>query len=1666
MVDHNVALGQAANLLLGYRADWNPSSESSSPFFSAPQPGLVQTPLSVEGVSPGDWGDPSITLHDTPESVLSSMYDFVVLPDPDGVSGAGFGSGALLSRNADRAGALAQLQGQFGIDFGVAGQGYALVEVRRDTRTATHAAFVHGVQTMPEGQTFAGSVLPRAMLRLPAAGRVPRLGFTLQGGGEAGEYLDFFAQHGTHFVSAVGVGDRILQVFAYDADQWKQLRSDFAGSPGSLQGPYVAQAFSYYTRPLTSDGYGNAAQIGAVTIASRDPAFAQSIAGGAWMDPDWAKTNSILTPWLTPGLRLDAFVQVVPIHVSMSPLSLAMPQDRQIAARRVFRAGMAAIYGSYVQPSFPGAPDPEFGGVYPASRTGLLSMLATPTISTFVQRFDLGALKLAVPQIVQQFSLVSSLMEWRGGPAGVTLPGSSVRLLAGIMNVVPPADGSVPVVTVSDDAFPTLVLGCGAFLGALFLSNTSGTGVRLVADGIVYERGPVQGDGRYTAVAAGDVFTPPAVAQLQPAAASLSAAVAASSALLDVWQAMAPTTQVRTLVNLLEWIAGLVPEGCADAGLLQVRLDALYLARAGAALMGNATRQVPKLRYAAYQPAVDAISTLTRQISGDIAGYQDQIRQRKIAEALITGLEHIDQNVVATGTLLLRYVQACATYQQQLADSYGDIVAQDKASVASNQAAMATLESQVDDQRRVVANAIDAYVRAIGSAEIDAIVKMSFSIASSIFMAGFSVAILDGMGADAEEAEELANSVNTIQKMMDLYAAVESLATAVAGGSSLSAADAVFSQLGPGAAGVPGSLQWDELRARMKAALQKGPGLPEQQDVLAEVDILVARGQALVEVQTATATLLGEIYRAQRREALDADQGARLQKLQVALNPGGIGSPDLGDIDLIGMTGQLDQLQGQMMVQLVRTVVIQDMALQYEFMQGPTAPPAAFDLVSVGVYIVSQQNALIQARSALAPTPTDILQPVPYAVNGVRTSSVTGGSTFRFQIPTAARVFQPYTMVRVKQIDVSVAGLASTTGGQFVVQLLYRGQPFFDLDQSHRALTFSTQPRLTNFLGTVVPGQASAAASGPPASQDESLVTPFSDWEISFPDDATNAGLAFDGPSVSFVLSFHLEAQINPPPGHAQRLMALDGGTPGGDVPTMLASMAGNSCLLGWDAVFSYSEEKVNEFLAAEYAILKKADAGHLVIPPRTDKTPPNQQGNWTETTWSMTLGAPRVQFQSGNNETANVFLDIVAATYEEDLVHPNGERDLIFGPLGTLPAGASIQGNVNMETATGTVSTQHAVVIDLASGAWQSPAVGTGNPYFNTFLATQLAGVTSYSLGTLDVTANPTLAALTPTSFQFNIQATVSGRMLLQLFIVTDGTAPKAMSMDHVPEPVPAGQDCSLILSSRVLFQHIVPQSFAQGNSFLQMAGTAPSDTNASWAATATGGSISVPVDLGPSGDNEGNMRVGGPSVIDMTGLTVGAGTAPGYSMALAYSGTAAQNFQIYACSEGHYQGECLGGGWDDDSVAVTTTLSTLLPVAVNGTGQEQELQISVSGTSLTASGAINSGHCSDGSLQSTLLDAYRTAAGSAIPAAVSVAFPSLSFFALKNLLFPAANMVNMESPTYAPGDLVILGTFVPATTPDSLASSAPLRDDAEPAPDGGARAAGGEPHARGAEE
>jgi hypothetical protein len=479
----------------------------------------------------------------------------------------------------------------------------------------------------------------------------------------------------------------------------------------------------------------------------------------------------------------------VPIAIELSPQSLFMDRDRKIAAWQVFRAGMTAIYTTYVTPAFPSALKPAFESVYPSSKTGLLSTMATPSINTYTQRCNLADMHISLPEVVTTFSLVSNLAEMRG-LAGLSVPGANVSLVANIVNIIAPDDGSVPTLIVANEAYPTFRLVCDAFHGALFVTNVGADAAQLIANGLFYDR-KIGASSRYVAISTGNVYEPPSTTRLQSISSPLSCMLTGAEGLISAWQAAAPCGGITLITRLADWVASMIPSDCTNTDLALVRLDALYLARA-AQQLAVGTHQVPCLTYQAYQPLVAAIRNVSVTISQTIASYQDQILQRKIGEQLVKDLQQVNQNVVDTGKLLTAYIQACQEQQQDLTAQYQNIVAADQSALIETVKSIDQLQRGVDDQRSAVQTAVEQYVVAIDHQALDEIVTTSFKIVESIFKLGFSMA----PGDVEEDAKMLAKITNGIQKMLAVFAAVQKLAQVVhCGTENIAAADAAMSEI-------------------------------------------------------------------------------------------------------------------------------------------------------------------------------------------------------------------------------------------------------------------------------------------------------------------------------------------------------------------------------------------------------------------------------------------------------------------------------------------------------------------------------------------------------------------------------------------------------------------------------------------------------------------------------------------------------------------------------------------------------------------------------------------------------------------------------------------------------------------------------------------------------
>ena len=488
------------------------------------------------------------------------------------------------------------------------------------------------------------------------------------------------------------------------------------------------------------------------------------------------------------------------------------------------------------------------------------------------------------------------------------------------------------------------------------------------------------------------------------------------------------------------------------------------------------------------------------------------------------------------------------------------------------------------------------------------------------------------------------------------------------------------------------------------------------------------------------------------------------------------------------------------------------------------------------------------------------------------------------------------------------------------------------------------------------------------------------------------------------------------------------------DQPTldyMLTQMAQDKeCLAGWDAVLNVVESSINEFFQTQYQKMT-GNTGQMTMSQIFcgPAVPFHKVFISHVTEYTFTLGKPSFTFVDGKDEVT-VKQDIVSGSWrvgtmevaqnfdpsscgctptdsritwqsankieaEEHYYLPQQKpwdhRKIFRGPeLVGYSIQPSLSATVPLSTVTGLLNADtHTVVLDFAQGSFTATDV-TITGVDSQKLSAQIKSYfmthdVKYQIASLDFTNGSSLASLTPTSFKLRVYSTNAGNQIVQILIVTDGTASTAYPIVTEPIPTASGYSCSLMISSRIVFSDILCAGFnAAGKAFKlypQNNGTAQG----------YGAYIS------PQMHFSGSFSYG--SCCDKTTVK--------YSIYLGgtYTGTATQGFHLYQSVT------------PKGNVGNTITVSGFDPMSLSGAAAVQQINITATTPSVSVTGGAS------GKINSELTGIL----GGPFKAAMSdVSFTPVSYFALRNILFPGSLM--KMSVVQVPTDLVIVGTFEPS--------------------------------------
>jgi hypothetical protein len=321
---------------------------------------------------------------------------------------------------------------------------------------------------------------------------------------------------------------------------------------------------------------------------------------------------------------------------------------------------------------------------------------------------------------------------------------------------------------------------------------------------------------------------------------------------------------------------------------------------------------------------------------------------------------------------------------------------------------------------------------------------------------------------------------------------------------------------------------------------------------------------------------------------------------------------------------------------------------------------------------------------------------------------------------------------------------------------------------------------------------------------------------------------------------------------------------------------------------------------------------------------------------------------------------------------------------------GPFLSGTVALTQVQGRVSaTAESVVLDFAQGAFTLNAVSVtsvssaslADALKNWFATNRIC----YFLASIDHRSLGAPPGLTPRTFRFNVLTTNAGNTIVQLLISTDGATPPSMSI-NVSEPIPTadGFTCSLMVSSRILFQGILAPGFNKGGQFSLYAQSDGGPTGGWYA------SLSPPMHFA------GSFSYG-----DCCNRTT---DTYNIYMGLTFRGSASGGFAL--SQHVHASG----------NAPVDIDVSGRYPVGLSGSGQGQTLTIVPGAPSVSVSGSVEDQIKSG--LQSILENNVRASMA-------GVSFTPVSLFALESILFPGYLMAMRQ--VQVPTDLVVVGTFQP---------------------------------------
>ena len=934
--------------------------------------------------------------------------------------------------------------------------------------------------------------------------------------------INFFNQHGTHYLSRYTVGDFIYQVYVYDRDIYDQVDEQY--SKGMYRNGYLTFEFAQYTEPrVTSAGVttGYTAYIGDLHIASRQEQFYSDLVSQA-MDNTFARKASILRiPRIASTLTSIGTEDIV---VALQFTDIGSHISNEIAKDiwdNLLLSALYLKYGERVQ-STREQEQADYTGYFSDFSKDYITSIATTDVAIIRMHADLSEIQFNVlsSDQLQRLFVFADIVEMSDN---VHLPiCSSLTIIC--KSLVPSGSriqGRVPTIVVgSSECTPKVNLYVGDIKEPFVIQQQNSGKRESYIRGIALKltENPSPSNPMTVEIDSDKSLTNPTIT----AAPSLYAPnerfpeeVWVSKHFKQGMQFIALVTEVILSYKFLERsneISWNTVDWIIDT--LHVSGDSLITPVVGEDLQIPLTRAfalkkmhfsdisvtskfVPYSSYKAYKPLIDSLLSVVEQYETYIDETEEQIYRMKETHRLATNQAELNANIKEIGNYMNQRTKIAIEKENDIS-TYKDLM-NDKAMSDINKleaeavnllgelkTASDTLKSRADDLKRAIEREI-----VIGT------FTMLFDLVTAIG----SIVAGAGSVSVAKITADLPKAALTLEKMKFAFAILDSIGSlykaATEAGFKYSAAASGMSQLPDGnidTSKFPTSLDWDDFDAEVLHAVLKLPdGVKrEAQDYRLAATKLSKRARAYLSTANQISKLRYDIVKRNYEKDIAQNNANRLSDLSHQMNLVKVNKALPSTVDLFQYANTLTTSANTVRLQLLDTFIQMDAALQFEYSADPVLL-RSFDLLSIKTALVTHEQNAIAAfqRLGIFSERTET-----YTIENVAFSDLLSPECIIHPIFPNASLFSPYIHIRVETVYVSFDGISQTSTGNVFGSALMNGEVLWDKMMSGEVRDFSTINQRFDTEYNINSGQLISRQS---ISSDKIKPTPFSFWTICIP---------------------------------------------------------------------------------------------------------------------------------------------------------------------------------------------------------------------------------------------------------------------------------------------------------------------------------------------------------------------------------------------------------------------------------------------------------------------------------------------------------------------------------------------------------------------------------------